>query len=51
MCGAKFWLQPVTLAANYGFAAHELGKIQSMIEQNQQTLVEEWNGYFGPGRR
>jgi hypothetical protein len=25
---AKFWLEPVALAANYGFRAHELNRIE-----------------------
>lgn len=32
---AKFWLDPVTLAANYGFRAHELNEIESMVRENQ----------------
>jgi hypothetical protein len=48
-CAAKFWLEPVMLAANHGFAAHELNAIQSIIEEHLQALLEEWNGYFGIG--
>ncbi|MGH9815083.1 MAG: DUF4160 domain-containing protein [Candidatus Acidiferrales bacterium] len=50
-CAAKFWLEPISLAVNYGFASHELGRIQSIIEGNLQALLEEWNGYFGLGGR
>ena len=46
---AKFWLHPVALTANYGFASHELRRIQSIIEVNEKRLLEEWNGYFGAG--
>jgi hypothetical protein len=47
---AKVWLQPVALARNTGFAAHELTRILKLVEQNQQLLLEAWYGYFGSGR-
>ena len=43
---AKFWLQPVRLAANYGFNNSELNQIQQLIQDHQQELVEAWNDYF-----
>ena len=43
---AKFWLQPVRLAANYGFNTSELSQIQQLIQDHQQELVEAWNDYF-----
>jgi hypothetical protein len=43
---AKFWLQPVRLAANYGFNTSELNQIQQLIQDHQQELVEAWNDYF-----
>ena len=36
---AKFWLRPVSLAANHGFATAELGRIQRLVEENCQTLI------------
>ena len=44
---AKFWLDPIELASNYGFNVHELNDIQQIIEQHQTQLVEAWNEYFG----
>ena len=44
---AKFWLEPVALAANAGFAAHELREIQRVIETKQRLFLEAWHGYFG----
>jgi hypothetical protein len=35
---AKFWLDPVELAANYGFSSRE---------QNEQFFLEAWNEHFG----
>jgi hypothetical protein len=43
---AKFWLAPVTLARNQGFAAHELRKIQKILNENERELLEEWNANF-----
>jgi hypothetical protein len=44
---AKFWLEPVSLARNYGFAARELNTLQSIVQANQERLLEAWHGYFG----
>jgi hypothetical protein len=46
---AKFWLQPVSLARNFGFSATELGRVQSIVEEHQSELLEAWNGHFGVG--
>ena len=43
----KFWLEPVSLGNNLGFSAKELRKIQSVVQENKQTLLEAWYGYFG----
>ena len=46
---AKFWLQPVSLARNFGFSPKELRRIQELVIQHQEQLLEAWNGYFGAG--
>ena len=43
---AKFWLNPVRLARNIGFRGHELNQLQSLVEENQQRLIESWDEYF-----
>lgn len=43
---AKFWLIPVGLAYNYGYRGHELRRIEEMVEQNRQLLIEAWDEYF-----
>jgi hypothetical protein len=48
---AKFWLDPVALARNFGFAARELNTIESTVQANQQLLLEAWRGYFGDSGR
>ena len=44
---AKFWLEPVALAKNRGFAEHELSRIERLVLQYQATLLEAWHEYFG----
>ena len=46
---AKFWFEPVQLARNLGFRAHELREIQSIIEKHKGDLLEAWHGHFGTG--
>lgn len=43
---AKFWLEPIRLAANYGFAARDLNEIERIIREHQSELLEAWNEYF-----
>jgi hypothetical protein len=43
---AKFWLDPVRLAANYGFRNHELNVILKLVVEQQVYLRERWYGYF-----
>jgi hypothetical protein len=44
---AKFWLEPVQLARNFGFRAHELRTIQSTVTERRQEFMEAWNEFFG----
>jgi len=44
---AKFWLRPVALAKNCGFAGHELSQIARLIAKHEQSLLEAWHEYFG----
>jgi len=39
----KFWLDPISLSANYGFGAKELNKIQRIIIKNSKLIIEAWN--------
>jgi hypothetical protein len=43
---AKFWLNPIKLAASYGFKAHELRKIENIIEENIEQLRRSWDEFF-----
>ena len=44
---AKFWLQPVSLARNLGFAPKELRRIQRLVIQHHLEFLEAWHGHFG----
>jgi hypothetical protein len=44
---AKFWLDPVQLAANFGFRAHELREIQSLVSERKARFLEAWHEFFG----
>lgn len=44
---AKFWLEPVSLARNFGFIPKELRRLQKLVVRHQEELLEAWNGYFG----
>ncbi len=43
---AKLWLEPVDYAYSYGFAAHELRRVQSLVEQHQTVLLKARNDHF-----
>lgn len=47
---AKFWLEPASLARNLGFSAVELRRVQSLVVEHRQMLLDAWYGYFGTGR-
>lgn len=47
---AKFWLNPVGLARNFGFNAKELRILEGIIGDRQKELLEAWNGHFGVSR-
>ena len=44
---AKYWLQPISLAKNIGFTAHELRQIERLVKKHEDTFVEAWYEYFG----
>lgn len=43
---AKYWLTPVRLQKNNGFSRTELNRIQMIVEDNQEKLIEGWNDFF-----
>ncbi len=45
-CEAKFWLDPVQLERSHGFGRKEIHRVQGLIEQQQQRLLESWDEFF-----
>jgi Domain of unknown function (DUF4160) len=43
----KFWLTPVRLSQNRGYADHEMKEIHAKVAECEQEFVDAWNGYFG----
>lgn len=43
----KFWLEPVSLARNHGFAARELNVIRSYIQEHLARILEAWDEHCG----
>ena len=44
---ARIWLQDTAIARSTGFSAQELGKIQRLVRDDQSSLREAWNAFFG----
>lgn len=44
---AKFWLEPIELAANYGFNGRELNEIERLVARHLSALLEAWDEHFG----
>ena len=43
---AKFWLEPIELAKNLGFANHEVTRIEGLVIEHRELLIEAWHEYF-----
>jgi hypothetical protein len=44
---AKYWLDPVEIAGNYGFNGRELSEIERLVGQYRFELLEAWNEHLG----
>ena len=43
---AKFWLKPVLMSSSIGFSSFELRRIQKIVVQHKDELLEAWDEYF-----
>ncbi len=43
---AKFWLEPVSLAASRGFRSHELTRLRALVIEHRSRFLEAWNAHF-----
>ncbi len=39
----KFWLEPLVLAWNHGFAPHELNQIRGSIKTHKRRISDAWD--------
>ena len=46
-CEAKFWLNDLETAVNYGFSAQEIKRIKEQLMVSQLQLLDAWREYFG----
>lgn len=44
---AKFWVNPVRLASNDGFPAHDLKTIKTLAETYEEEIAAAWAQHFG----
>ena len=42
----KYWLEPVSFAANEDFRSGELKEIEQLIAFHHELLLEAWHAYF-----
>lgn len=47
---AKFWLDPVRLEHNHGFAPTELNRVTALVRQHEAEIVKAWHEYFKSNR-
>jgi hypothetical protein len=43
---AKFWLDPIRLKTSGGFNRVEIYRIEKIIREHQEKLMEAWYDYF-----
>lgn len=43
----KYWLSPLTVAANYGLSSHDLKSIRRIIFQYRPIIMEAWREHCG----
>lgn len=46
---AKYWLETVSLARNFGFSPKELRRLQKLVAEHQEDFLEAWHGHHGAG--
>ncbi len=43
----KFWVEPVELARNHGFSAHEVNGIRRHLNAHRSRILEAWHEHCG----
>jgi hypothetical protein len=44
---AKFWLQPISLAASTDLKSAELKRVKLLVIEHRLVFLEKWREYFG----
>jgi len=44
---AKFWLDPIRLQSSGGLSRIEIARIEKLVSDHQEVLMEAWDEYFG----
>ena len=44
---AKFWLNEISLAKNFGFRQKEISLLNELIMNHQKQFLDKWHEYFG----
>jgi Domain of unknown function (DUF4160) len=44
---AKFWLEPIALAASQGFRSHELNRLLRLAVAHRGEFERAWHEHFG----
>jgi hypothetical protein len=44
---AKFWLDVVALARNFGYSSRELRALHQIVQEHREEFLEAWREYFG----
>lgn len=45
-CEAKYNVEPIVLVYNHGFKNREIAIIESIIDENQEIIIERWKNFF-----
>jgi len=43
---AKLWLDPVRLERSVGFTGKELRRVEKIVNDHREQLMESWNDFF-----
>jgi len=43
---AKFWLDPVRLERSGGFSSSEINRLEKLVGQLNEELINHWNEFF-----
>jgi len=47
----KFWLEPIVLTSNHGFAPKELNTIREIVRKHRNKIMEAWYEHCGKTAR